>query len=319
MTNRSYWRIALLGVAIAAFALHFSSLRMSRPQYEPTTIEKIASGQSLYPYQYRNFLPLLASALHAQLPANRAIRTVEGYRYVFEIFFTAGLLVVFLLYLRSLGCSDLACVGGLLLLAHALIVTYLIPRAYPYYFVYDVPGVFFFTAGLWAMQRNNRVLFYLLYPLAVWNRETICFLTIVFILVNEGIMPRWKIGLHALAQALVWVAVKTALAQAYGKPLNTFAHLTLPALNIEHFKSFDTYVTMFSAVGYLWLPVLVFWRRIGHRTVKRSLLVCVPFAPAMFVVGNLVEIRIFGELIPLFVAGTVLILMNGRNEGKPTP
>lgn len=313
MSNRSFCAMALLGAAIVAFSLHFASLRMSRPQYEPTTVEKIASGQSMYPYQYRSLLPLLARELHAHLPLKPFVHTVEGYRYGFELCFTVGLFVVFLLYLRSFSYSPPACLCGLILLGHALIVTYLIPRAYPYYFVYDIPGVFFFTGGLWLIQKRRWLPFYLFYPLAVWNRETICFLTLIFILVNHGALPRRRIVGHVLAQLLIWIAVKVALSHAYGKPLSSVAHLTLPALNIEHFRSFDTYVTMCSSVGYLWIPVLLFWKHIGNGAVRRSLLICLPFCAGMFVVGNLVEIRIYGELIPLFVAGVVDILMGSRN------
>lgn len=309
-------RFVLYIFVIAVFSLHFASLRMSRPQYKLASVGQIALSQSVAPYQYRSLLPVLAKEMHILVPLSWGIKTLEGYRYGFEIVFTFGLFVVFLLYMRSLSYSLLACVLGLFLMSHALIVTYLIPREYPFYFIYDIPGLFFFTGGLLLIQKKNWVLFYLLYPFAVWNRETICFLAIIFIFVNKNVLPNRKIVIHVLTQASIWLAVKGSLMIAYSESVSSLAHGNSWMLNIKNFSTITFYGAMLSSVGYLWIPVLLLWQNVQNVVVRKSLSVVLPFCAAMFIVGNYVEIRIFGELIPLFVVAVVDIVINSEKLRK---
>jgi hypothetical protein len=64
----------------------------------------------------------------------------------------------------------------------------------------------------------------------------------------------------------------------------------------------------FSIFGFTWIPVLFYHHRIRHDFVKRSLIVTIPFFIGMMFVSNIYELRVFGELIPLFTTAFILIL-----------
>jgi hypothetical protein len=65
-----------------------------------------------------------------------------------------------------------------------------------------------------------------------------------------------------------------------------------------------------SSMGFLWIPVLFYYRRIKNEFLQRSLWVVFPLFAGMMFVGNIYELRIFGELLPIFLAAFFLILFD---------
>ena len=67
---------------------------------------------------------------------------------------------------------------------------------------------------------------------------------------------------------------------------------------------------LLSNFGFVWIAVVFYFRFIKDHFVKRSLLVVFPFFCGMMIVGNLPELRIYGELIPVILSAFLLILNN---------
>ena len=67
---------------------------------------------------------------------------------------------------------------------------------------------------------------------------------------------------------------------------------------------------LISNFGFVWIAVVFYFRFIKDHFVKRSLLVVFPFFCGMMIVGNLMELRIYGELIPIILSAFLLILNN---------
>jgi hypothetical protein len=74
-----------------------------------------------------------------------------------------------------------------------------------------------------------------------------------------------------------------------------------------------SYLSMF---GFSWLYVYANWRRVPQAGIRWALGIGPVMLAAMYVVGVLSEIRIFGELISLFVVALALLL--GREWGERT-
>jgi len=307
-------RRLLTAVLIAAtglfISLHFADLRMHRPEYRPAGVVKIASGQAKYPYQYRSLLPLAALKIHHLLSEHGSFKLkAKEYCFVFESLFTYALLISFWFYLVSLGADRLHCLLGEGLLLLALTVTYLVPRQYPIYYLYDIPSLFFFTTGLLLLRRKNWFFFYPVFIFATWNRETTLLLTVAFLFTHRHTLSRQTLTKHVTAQAAIWLAVKTTLLLAYATRIDAVFHNNF-LLNLAYFVTPALYPTLLSAVGYLWLPVVLGWKYLGSW--NRSLVLsAMPFFAAMLFVGNMVEIRIFGELIPVFAAASLEIFIKG--------
>ena len=117
--------------------------------------------------------------------------------------------------------------------------------------------------------------------------------------------------LHCAAQLAIWIALKAWLAwvfrdnpgaavfenQLRGNWGNALRLLKLDPTALQYLLTF----------GLLWLTVPLVWRYLPpfHR---RALLVAVPFLLGMSVVGNLFEVRIYGELIPLVTTPAIVWL-----------
>jgi len=158
-----------------------------------------------------------------------------------------------------------------------------------------------------CLYRRNWFAYYPIFIIATFNRETTCFLTIVYLLAAFRIDPLPKVLVHCVVQLLLWIAVKSALFCLYG---GSGGELFRNAVmnNIGRLSDPHMCVILSSTLGFLWLPAMFYARRIKDHFVKRSLLVVPVFFVGMFCVGELAEIRIYGELIPVVLPAYLLIL-----------
>jgi branched-subunit amino acid transport protein AzlD len=72
-------------------------------------------------------------------------------------------------------------------------------------------------------------------------------------------------------------------------------------INAMLFMSWNSFVNMTSFMGFLWLPLIVLWNKIENDFVRKTAFIIPCFVTGMFVVGNIYEFRIFGELVPIFL------------------
>ncbi len=187
-------------------------------------------------------------------------------------------------------------------------------------YIYDIPSVAIFAGALAAILERRFWVFAAIFAIGTVNRETTAFLVVTYVIV-EGREGRWRELLpRAFALTLLWAAIKGALWWRFQENVDpnysgdlykevyerNWAALQHDARTTLH------HVT--SVFGYLWLPVALGLRGLRQRSLRWALLVCVPVVAAMFYVGLMEEIRIFGELLPLIYTAWLSLALGGYTE-----
>jgi hypothetical protein len=180
------------------------------------------------------------------------------------------------------------------------------PDCFSLYYPYDTPSLLFFTVGLILLYKRRWTPYYLLFAITTLNRETTCFLTFVYLFTAYGKDGKKTVALHCTAQFLIWIAIKYALLQIYANNPGVIQQSGI-FLNLEILSNPANYIHIMSTMGFVWLPAILFYRLIGDDFVRRSLLVAIPFAVAIFLGAQFAELRDYCELIPVFLAAFIHI------------
>ena len=305
-----------------ASAAALATLRLERNvRFSGASPKRLAAGTAYLPYQYRALVPWMAKTLNLLGPpgGQRAIY------YGLEVGAISALLFSFRWYLSlvlSPGRRERAWPLALLLL-YPLVMHYLFWVAYPVlYYPYDMPALAFTTVGLALLHQGRLGLYYPLFTLATINRETSCYLTVtqLFTTWRQGIVTK-GLTLHMGAQLLIWVVVKWGLWLAYGG--NKMNHLGVVALfenniprNFQRLADPWAWLALASCFGMLWLPTLLRRRSIQDPFVRRSLLVLPLLFVGMGVTGNVTELRIYGEGIPIMTAAFIAAYFGGGDRDR---
>lgn len=192
------------------------------------------------------------------------------------------------------------------------------------FYPYDIPSMLFFTLGLIFIYKKNWPLYYFIFALGTFNRETTAFLTMTYVFTALGKDRLKTIASHSLAQLAIWVAIKSYVYSLYGGNQAEDPNIRLFKFSWggnSHFffkeNPVEAYTYFFRTMGYLWIPVLFFFRRIREDFVRRSLLVLVPFTIGMAIVANIHELRIWGEMIPIVLSAFLLIVKGMFERAAP--
>jgi hypothetical protein len=320
----------LIYVAFAlAAAAYYTHLRWTMvAMYVKATLNDLTSGAANLPFQLRALVPWAVNLLHwANLPLPFFDKEIKIF-YMVEFVSIFGLLLAFRHYLSLFVRNSILCSVFSFSLLYALTFNFLFPLKfsinYPYtlssyiyfpehfssynlFYPYDMPSIMFFTLGLILIYKRKWVPYYLLFALATFNRETTCFLTLVYLFTAFGKDGKRTIVLHCAAQFVIWMVVKITLHRIYGANEGQAFESGI-AHNIRTFLDPSQYYYIFSNMGFVWIPVLLLYRRIRDSFMRRSLLVAIPFLIAVFVTAKFTELRDFGELIPVVLSAFVLIL-----------
>ena len=276
-------------------------------EYFGATLERLMAGNAWTPYQYRALVPWIAGLFWKA----GYFSDVYGVFYWVESGFLLGCLVAFrqlvALSFRSKVLCDLLAFS----IFWVIPFNYIFSGRMTFFYPYDSASVLFFTVGLLLLRREDWKAYYPWFALATFNREITCFLTVIYAIVNLKKRPLRQIGLHVGAQAAIWLGVKLMMWSAFsGNRGGGFI------INVIQHNATEGMWNLFilSSIGYAWIPVLLLRGRIADPFFNRAVLVFYPFLGAMFFVGRLDEIRIYGELIPVFLMGMILILKDCFRE-----
>jgi hypothetical protein len=144
----------------------------------------------------------------------------------------------------------------------------------------------FFTLGMILVYKKRWLPYYLFFAIATFNRETTCFLTFIYMFTAFGKERNRTIALHCGVQLVIWMAIKYSLYLIYapnaGQPFQGGV-----TVNMHIFTMPSYYFFILSNMGFLWIPTLLFWRRVEDDYVKRLLFVIVPFLLGNFLMGSL--------------------------------
>ena len=191
---------------------------------------------------------------------------------------------------------------------------YILLPLQPFRFYYDLPSLGFFSVGLYLIYfRKNPLWFAALFVIATINRETTLMLLWFFVLaaVAEGYAVDWR---QAYAPRTLAVVVPLAL---YWTGWHIFVGRMFAHNHLEWIRHYvvnavllawpPAWPQMLSAGCFLILPILVFRRCVKDATLRIWLWALPAWFGIMFVYGILVEVRIFGELIPYLACMAALI------------
>jgi hypothetical protein len=276
--------------------------------------EDICGHTGPKPWQYRILFPSIANGLTAlNLPVHFSLwgwaRVMELVSMVLATYAFRYYLELFLKDRRV--TSILAFFIFLILPFH-----FFYPRPYYANYWFDTPAILFFTLGLTFLYQKKWVLYYVLFTVATFNRETTCFLTIAYLCTALGRERLPKIALHCGAQFIIWMAIKTVIGRIYlnNPGPNGFewfdGESTIPHYvdNIKFLTKPENLPGFLGIMGFTWVPVLCYYKNIGNEFVQRCLWVIPPFFVGMFFVANIYELRIFADLIPVVLTPFLLIL-----------
>lgn len=302
-------RLALIAYLVLVFcaSYYFTALRFELNwELRGAGWRALVRGEANTAFQYRALVPWLVRGLVRLGAACGAAVSIPALFFWIECCAMTLLALAFRAYLGLLWESKAA---GVLSLAIFLVLPYnlLLDRVLSLRYPSDIPSILFFTAGLILLYERKWILFYPLFVLATINRETSCFLTVTYVLVALGREGYARIALHAAAQLIIWVSIKYWLYRVYlSNPGGLY--LWNVRANVDFLGRLNAYPLFLSNLGFLWIPALIFWRRIPDRFVRRSVAVIPIFFIGMFLVGNMWELRIYAELAPVALAAFLMTL-----------
>lgn len=305
-------------------------------------LNEYADGRIRLPYQSRALIGWMMQ-YGVQLKVIQAIaRHMPGpselknpYELLFLAFSFAGILGA--VYATQASLSQLtgdkrfsrwACLILLYMATFNLSLSYGLAFTLPY----DVPSLFFFSLCIWLVLKQKTVLYYAVFILATFNRETTCFITFFFLICEwfasaDLTVPRrwWRLASHAILQAMIWVAIKaylTFLFRANPVEMNTNGVFVLNvAKNLRFLLNPGEWPQLLSIFGFA-LPLLVLgFRWIQDRRIQSACLVMVPlWFLSMMMVGVIIEVRIFDELSAILSLAVALIVYNwAKDHGLQWP
>jgi hypothetical protein len=289
------------------FSFSFTQLRFALiNECKHATLIDLMNGNACIPFQYRCLVPSIVYLISEKLGFNY-INTISFYKF-FEFISIFSLVLAYRHYLTFLFNSKTTIYFFTFSLFVPLTYTFLV-QSYCFYPA-DIPSILFFTLGLISLYKKNWISYYLIFTVGTFNRETTCFLTMIYILVFFGKEKFRDLTIHVLLQILIWISIKILLYHLFianfGDGVFEKTHLLD---NIAYVEQFKNYPFLFSgAVLFVWLPTLACSSLIKNEFTRKSIWVSIPFVIGMILVGVVDELRIYGELIPVLYPGFLLIL-----------
>lgn len=303
LDKNAKFRINIIFLMIALImSYYFSELRFGLNSiYENATPMQMVLGTAETPYQLRVLLPWIVKCV--LLIPTMPETAVNGIFQVLEFLSIFSLLIAFraflLLFFRHLLLASV--------LTFTLFYTLPFNLLYNFWYPYDIPSLLFFTLVMIALYRQSWGWYYLLFIPASINRETTLLLTFLFAIVNLGIMPTKKLAIHLFAQLVIWMAIKLGLQSIYMANSGEAFQFTLIE-NLQFLSQPGGWFWFLPNWGMLWVLVLIGYHWITDRFVKRALWVVFPMFVIMLLVGNIYELRIYAELIPIILLASLLII-----------
>ena len=330
-TVRTTWVLAILQLLVAShFAIAYIDGTSSW-----IDLSHYVAGKERLPFQFRALTAWTMAAL-VHLPGVATLAAHASKKIWADplVITWCGLVMVSTLWILHSAREAAATLFADRLAARALALTFMIPLYIDYEalanssrlsYAYDLPSTALFIACFVAILHGQNLRVVILFTLATLSRETAIYLLPIFLLyawidAQGGVRPGLLKSLTwAGAMAAIWVLVKVALSWLYdGNRLTAQAgHLPGPVRGME-FQLFDNlhalinplqWPDIMSSLGWLWVPVLAFWSRIGDKRLQTAIALGTPgVAIVMLLVGRITEPRVFGELAVLYWMAALMLI-----------
>ena len=334
-TRHMVFYLILLGLVSGHFALAY--LMNTHQQFN---LHDYLIGKAPQPYQYRA-LPAwilylmsnttLARLVSAHLPAPFSDPDQLMFLLLVAISMAGMIEITRRCVLAVTSDRELAMIFAFLTPAAAYITYVSLANSYRLSMAYDIPALALFGWAYYFILRSDFIGFSIAFFFAALARNTAAFLIIVFICERWTNVPSLlrRDGLRLIFIAVMYGAVTLFLYHLYGQNPVELAEgqrrgdgsevpggfFIFHSVNIQSLLSPIYWPSILSLVGWLWLPVLLGWRRLDHPGVRRTLMVLPPlWFIAVMLGGRVTEVRVFGEMIWFFVIGLSIITRNWLME-----
>lgn len=316
-------------VFCAASAAYFAFLHRAVPQFPGAELQAVIDGTASTPFQYRVLMPAVIGSARALIDQ---IRPIPLNHVVFAVETIAVLIAFYLLdqlvrqrFQGGLATRSTACAG----LTAILFFNYIIGTFANWYFAPDIGAIVLTFLLLHCLSTGRLGLYYAVFAVAVLNRETVAFVTLVF-LAYRWADCGWPSRIaHVAAQAAIWLAVKIGLFFLFCDNPGAGLISTSPGDygasaaatsrlwgNLQALTELGTGLRTASVFGFLWLILLARWGELRDPLVRGGLILVVPsFLIVHLLVGNLSELRLYNELVPLVALG--IAELAARRERRP--
>jgi hypothetical protein len=261
-------------------------------QYARATLQSLVNFTALKPFQYRILIPFLINILHRMVPINLILI------YMFlTIIFVFFILIAFNAYLKIFlkgRWVDLASISIL----YPMLWNYASGHLnYPS----DIPAILFFILGLTFLYKEKWLTFYLVFILASFNRETSVFLIFAFLLTKYNNLKLNKLMAHSMLLLILWAGIKIVLSNILflNQGVQFENHISDNVAFLVSLVKFNPVsLSKFLVFGGMWILIPFGFNSIP-KYIRSLLLIIPPFILGMFIAGNIFELRIYSELIPI--------------------
>jgi hypothetical protein len=179
---------------------------------------------------------------------------------------------------------------------------------------YDLPSLFFFCGCLYCVISARMSFFYIFFVVGTFNRETICMSTLFLLIWRwQDSKGRGRLGLagHIVAQAAIWILIKLYLHRLFAantaEVVAAGFHYKL-GYNLQILLKLQQWPVLLSVFGFT-LPLVLTWRKwMKNAAMEREIYLLAAWFAVMMMVGVIIEIRIFSELIGYMALAVALIV-----------
>lgn len=202
---------ALLSL-ISAIALYYIFFLFDLyAQNERGGIIAMLNGTAVKPYIYRSLMPWLINILDYFLTTPLSIESKFFLAKTLSLVFLAGFFVYCFLFARIYAKTY-----NIHILYFPLFALFLLYYSLGFSIkIYDFPGLFFFTACLYAIYKHQSFLwFYCLFALATANKETSIFIFFIYCIINfpaNCLLLRFWLNVVLLVSTYLFIRLETML------------------------------------------------------------------------------------------------------------
>lgn len=266
--------------------------------------EDLANLKAYTPFQYRVLIPYLAFLIKSVIP-NQSFFFIYQIILLPIVFISSRMLRI---YLMQFDFNSNSINLSILIFFYILFWNY--PALGIWFYPYDLPAILFFLTGLYFIKKEKFIYFYPFFILGTLNRETIIIILLAYVLSFRSFGNVFKISNIGIISLFIatWLIIKYYLyiefssnpAEQMGG--NLFLNKTseniqflLGLLKLDKF-----YILRIFSFGGLWLFIYKIKDELDDFS-KRMLIIVPIFLLIIFFVGKLQEVRIYSELVPLFI------------------
>ena len=297
------------------YSAYFSLLRFEISlQYPPATLHKLTNFSADTPFQYRVLIPFIVHYINSFI----SIDLIILYRLI-EFLAVFLLILFYKKYLNNFIISEKYSFYFSLSICLILPFNFLLPKICNFYYPSDISSILFTVIGLNYIYKNKLAYFYIVFLFATINRETSLFLSFIFLIHYYNKITFLKLSYHGILQGIIWISIKSFLYHTFsdnpGRGLFESDHLSS---NISFMINPFNFLYFFSNMGFIWIFTFKFLDRIQNIFLTKSLWVILPHFLIMLFVGNIFELRIFGEMIPIVLTPLLTVIMDSMYNNNET-